>query len=44
LLFRGFQLWKRPLVAEPASAEAEAQPVQQDEYLAKMEAELKRRK
>jgi cytochrome c-type biogenesis protein CcmH len=44
LLFRGFQLWKKPLVAEPASAEAEAQPVQQDEYLAKMEAELKRRK
>ena len=44
LLFRGFQLWKKPLVAESVSDEAEAEPVQQDEYLAKMEAELKRRK
>ena len=44
MLFRGFQLWKKPLVAEPASEAAEAEPVQQDEYLAKMEAELKRRK
>jgi len=44
MLFRGFQLWKKPLVAEPASDEAKAEPVQQDEYLAKMEAELKRRK
>ena len=44
MLFRGFQLWKKPLVAESASEAAEAEPVQQDEYLAKMEAELKRRK
>ena len=44
MLFRGFQLWKKPLVAEAASEAAEAEPVQQDEYLAKMEAELKRRK
>ena len=44
MLFRGFQLWKKPLVAESVSDEAEAEPVQQDEYLAKMEAELKRRK
>lgn len=44
MLFRGFQLWKKPLVVEAASDEAEAEPVQQDEYLAKMEAELKRRK
>lgn len=50
MLFRGFQLWKKPLVAESVSPfgddadEAEAEPVQQDEYLAKMEAELKRRK
>ena len=44
LLFRGFQLWKKPLVAESVSDEVEAEPVQQDEYLAKMEAELKRRK
>jgi cytochrome c-type biogenesis protein CcmH len=44
LLFRGFQLWKRPLVAISASDEQEAQPVQQDEYLAKMEEELRKRK
>jgi cytochrome c-type biogenesis protein CcmH len=44
LLFRGFQLWKRPLAAESAADEKEAQPVQQDEYLAKMEDELKKRK
>jgi len=44
MLFRGFQLWKKPLVAEPVSDKDEAEQVQQDEYLAKMEAELKRRK
>ena len=44
MLFRGFQMWKKPLVAESASEAAEAEPVQQDEYLAMMEAELKRRK
>jgi cytochrome c-type biogenesis protein CcmH len=44
LLFRGFQLWTKPRVAVSASVKSEAQPVQQDEYLAKMEAELKKRK
>ena len=44
LLFRGFQLWTKPRVAASASIKSEAQPVQQDEYLAKMEAELKKRK
>jgi len=44
MLFRGFQLWKKPLVAESVSDKDEAEQVQQDEYLAKMEAELKRRK
>ena len=44
MLFRGFQLWKKPLVAEQVSDKNEAELVQQDEYLAKMEAELKRRK
>ena len=44
LLFRGFQLWTKPHIAESAPVTSEAQPVQQDEYLAKMEAELKRRK
>ena len=44
MLMRGFQMWKKPLVAESVSDEGEAERVQQDEYLAKMEAELKRRK
>lgn len=44
LLFRGFQLWTKPRVAEAASVANEAEPIQQDEYLARMEAELKKRK
>ena len=44
LLFRGFQLWKKPLVTASVSDKQEAQPVQQDEYLAKMEEELRKRK
>jgi cytochrome c-type biogenesis protein CcmH len=44
LLFRGFQLWRKPLATESTPVTEEAQPVQQDEYLAKMEAELKKRK
>ena len=44
LLFRGFQLWKKPLATASVSNTQEAQPVQPDEYLAKMEAELKKRK
>ena len=44
LLFRGFQLWTKPHVAESAPVKNEAEPIQQDEYLAKMEAELKKRK
>ena len=44
LLFRGFQLWKKPLTTVSASDAQEAEPVQQDEYLAKMEEELRKRK
>ena len=44
MLFRGFQLWKKPLVAESVSDKDEAEPVQQDEYIQKMEAELRKRK
>ena len=46
LLFRGFQLWLKPAVVEPASGDAqqEARPVQQDEYVARLEEELKKRK
>lgn len=46
LLFRGFQLWIKPQHAEAASAEsgAEAQPIPQDDYVARLEEELKKRK
>ena len=44
LLFRGFQLWKKPLATEAITLKEAAQPIQQDEYLAKMEEELKKRK
>ena len=43
LLFRGFQMWMKPAATETASATSEAQPVQQDEYVAKLEEELKKR-
>jgi cytochrome c-type biogenesis protein CcmH len=46
LLFRGFQLWLKPTAAEPASGDTKqpAGPVQQDEYIARLEEELKKRK
>ena len=44
LLFRGFQMWMKPAVKEAASGTSEARPVQQDEYVAKLEEELKKRK
>ena len=46
LLFRGFQLWMKPTAAEAASGDVkrEAKPVQQDEYIARLEEELKKRK
>jgi hypothetical protein len=44
LLVRGFQLWKKPLAAEPVQDESDAKPVPQDKYLAKMEEELRKRK
>jgi cytochrome c-type biogenesis protein CcmH len=46
LLFRGFQLWLKPNRAEAASRDAqrEANPVQQDKYVARLEEELKKRK
>lgn len=44
MLMRGFQLWKKPLVAKSVSAENEAQPIQQNDYIVKMEEELKKRK
>jgi cytochrome c-type biogenesis protein CcmH len=45
LLFRGFRMWIKPLATEPASPVGnEAKPVQQDDYIQKMEEELKKRK
>jgi cytochrome c-type biogenesis protein CcmH len=46
MLMRGFQMWKRPLTAESTlgGAKHEAEPVPQDEYIQKMEAELRKRK
>jgi cytochrome c-type biogenesis protein CcmH len=43
LLFRGFQLWSKPAVTGTAPGASEAQPVQPDEYVAKLEQELKKR-
>jgi len=44
MLFRGFQLWIKPTGTGSASAESPAPPVQQDEYIARLEEELKKRK
>ena len=46
LLFRGFQIWIKPsaIEADSAAAKREAKPVQQDEYVARLEEELKKRK
>ena len=44
LLFRGFQMWLKPVQAESATGMSEAQAVQQDEYVARLEEELKKRK
>jgi len=44
LLFRGFRMWIKPVSAESTSDANEAEPVHQDEYIQKMEEELKKRK
>jgi len=46
LLLRGFQMWIKPVETVPASGESEAKPVpeSQDEYIARVEEELKKRK
>lgn len=44
LLFRGFQMWIKPSKAESNVPAKEAEPVHQDEYVQKMEEELKKRK
>ncbi len=42
ILFRGFQVWRKPITTESGSVKKEAKPVQ-DPYIAKLEEELKRR-
>ena len=42
MLLRGFQTWKKPVVMESASAQRDAEPVQ-DQYIARMEEELRKR-
>ncbi len=45
LLFRGFRMWIKPVAVEPASPTEEAEPVlPQDDYIRRMEEELKKRK
>lgn len=44
LLLGALRMWRRPLAAVPASPQDEAKPVQQDEYIARFEEELKKRK
>lgn len=44
LLISALRMWSRPRASEPASEKNEAQPVHQDEYIARVEEELKKRK
>jgi len=43
MLFRGFQLWMKPSTTEAGMETKEAKPVK-DDYIAKLEEELKKRK
>ncbi len=45
MLFRGFQMWMKPSKAEAALLpETEAKPIPQDDYIARLEEELKKQK
>jgi cytochrome c-type biogenesis protein CcmH len=44
LLFRGFQMWLKPSEAGADVPESEAEPVEQDEYIQKMEDEVRKLK
>jgi cytochrome c-type biogenesis protein CcmH len=50
MLFRGFQMWMKPSKADiapvggPAVPESEAKSIPQDDYIARMEEELKKQK
>lgn len=43
VLYRGFKMWLKPVGTEAGAVEDEAEPMQ-DEYIRKMEEELKKRK
>lgn len=43
LLLGALRMWRKPLATVPASLKDEAKPVQQDEYIARFEEELKKR-
>ncbi len=44
LLFRGFKMWLKPVGTEAGVREIEAESIPQDDYIRKMEEELKKRK
>jgi cytochrome c-type biogenesis protein CcmH len=44
MLFRGFQMWMKPSTTEAGVPELEAKPVPQDEYIARLEEEIKKQK
>ncbi len=44
MLIRGFQMWIKPVAVETSPGELEAEPVHEDEYVRKLEEELKKRK
>jgi cytochrome c-type biogenesis protein CcmH len=44
MLFRGFQMWMKPSKAGSAVPEVEAKAIPQDDYIARLEDELKKQK
>jgi cytochrome c-type biogenesis protein CcmH len=44
LLYRGFKMWLKPSKVAAGVGEEEADPIPQDEYIQRMEEELKKRK
>jgi cytochrome c-type biogenesis protein CcmH len=44
LLVSALRMWSRPVATSPASTKEEAKPAGQDEYIARVEEELKKRK
>ena len=44
LLFRGFQMWMKPMKTEPAALASEAKPAPQDDYIARFEEEVRKQK